>query len=176
MVSHCFWMVFSDNARRWNHWASRTRVRMPTMRGEWRLGGRESPSEQGTQLINPRRRFSRMSMWRRDAAKCCAVTRDQHVVRRLGETSHLSLAREKKVFAPSDIKTPHVRPSLRWTCSPARVTIGTSGPKHPARYWQASHSRSFDHRFSVLAPLIAIASAFRCPTRTTRRLPRVTPV
>ena len=40
----------------------------------------------------------------------------------------------------------------------------------------ASHSRSFDHRRFDRPPLIAIARAFRCPTRTTRRLPRVTPV
>jgi hypothetical protein len=40
----------------------------------------------------------------------------------------------------------------------------------------ASHSLSFDHRLRARAPLTAIASAFRCPTRTTRRLPRVTPV
>ena len=39
-----------------------------------------------------------------------------------------------------------------------------------------NHSRSFDHRHRVRAPLTAIASAFRCPTSTTRRLPRVTPV
>ena len=39
-----------------------------------------------------------------------------------------------------------------------------------------SHSRSFDHRRLVCAPFTAIASAFRCPTRTTKRLPRVTPV
>ena len=39
-----------------------------------------------------------------------------------------------------------------------------------------SHSPSFDQRFRALAPLIAIASAFRCPTSTTSRLPRVTPV
>jgi 5,10-methylenetetrahydromethanopterin reductase len=32
------------------------------------------------------------------------------------------------------------------------------------------------HRLRVRAPLTAIASAFRCPTRTTSRLPRVTPV
>ena len=41
---------------------------------------------------------------------------------------------------------------------------------------RASHCRSFDHRCRVRAPLTAIASAFRCPTSTTRRLPRVTPV
>src|ERR1700751_4520932 len=32
----------------------------------------------------------------------------------------------------------------------------------------ASHSLSFDHRLRVRAPLTAIASAFRCPTSTTR--------
>ena len=40
----------------------------------------------------------------------------------------------------------------------------------------ASHCLSFDHRLRFRAPLTAIASAFRCPTSTTRRLPRVTPV
>ena len=40
----------------------------------------------------------------------------------------------------------------------------------------ASQPRSLDHRLRVRAPLTAIASAFRCPTRITRRLPRVTPV
>ena len=40
----------------------------------------------------------------------------------------------------------------------------------------ASHSRSFDHRRRARAPLTAIANAFRCPTSTTSRLPRVTPV
>ena len=39
-----------------------------------------------------------------------------------------------------------------------------------------NHSRSFDHRRLARLPLTAMASAFRCPTRTTRRLPRVTPV
>jgi hypothetical protein len=39
-----------------------------------------------------------------------------------------------------------------------------------------SHSRSFDHRLRARAPLTAIANAFRCPTSTTKRLPRVTPV
>ena len=39
-----------------------------------------------------------------------------------------------------------------------------------------SHSRSFDHRLRARAPFTAMASAFRCPTRTTRRFPRVTPV
>jgi hypothetical protein len=38
---------------------------------------------------------------------------------------------------------------------------------------QISDSRSFDHRRRARLPLTAIASAFRCPTRTTRRLPRV---
>ena len=42
--------------------------------------------------------------------------------------------------------------------------------------WRASHSLSFDHHLRFRAPLTAIASAFRCPTSTTRRLPRVTPV
>jgi hypothetical protein len=40
----------------------------------------------------------------------------------------------------------------------------------------ASHSLSFDQRLSFCVPLTAIASAFRCPTSTTRRFPRVTPV
>ena len=35
---------------------------------------------------------------------------------------------------------------------------------------------NFDQRLRVRAPLTAIASALRCPTSTTRRLPRVTPV
>jgi hypothetical protein len=39
---------------------------------------------------------------------------------------------------------------------------------------QISHSRSFDHRLRARAPLTAIARAFRRPTRTTDRLPRVT--
>ena len=39
-----------------------------------------------------------------------------------------------------------------------------------------SHSRSFDHRGLARPPLTAITSASRCPTKTTRRLPRVTPV
>jgi hypothetical protein len=40
----------------------------------------------------------------------------------------------------------------------------------------ASHSCNFDQRCRVRAPLTAIASAWRWPTSTTRRLPRVTPV
>jgi hypothetical protein len=39
-----------------------------------------------------------------------------------------------------------------------------------------SQSRTFDHRLRALAPLTAIARAFLCPTSTTRRFPRVTPV
>jgi hypothetical protein len=39
-----------------------------------------------------------------------------------------------------------------------------------------SHSRSFDHRRRTRLPLTAIASALRCPTSTTKRFPRVTPV
>jgi len=39
-----------------------------------------------------------------------------------------------------------------------------------------SHSPSFDQRLRVRAPLTAIARALRCPRRTTKRLPRVTPV
>jgi hypothetical protein len=39
----------------------------------------------------------------------------------------------------------------------------------------ASHSRSFDHRRRARPPLTAIPSAFRCPTSTSNRLPRVTP-
>ena len=50
----------------------------------------------------------------------------------------------------------------------ARLVPGLSPP--------ISHSRSFDHRRLARLPLTAIASAFRCPTSTTRRLPRVTPV
>ena len=38
------------------------------------------------------------------------------------------------------------------------------------------HSRSFDQRLRPDAALTAIAIALRWPTRTTRRLPRVTPV
>ena len=49
----------------------------------------------------------------------------------------------------------------------------STGRTAPGISLPISHSRSFDHRFRVLAPLTAIASAFRCPTR---RLPRVTPI
>jgi SMP-30/Gluconolactonase/LRE-like region len=67
---------------------------------------------------------------------------------------------------------------LRWcTARPALSDLATMmfEPKPPL-YWHASHSRSFDHRLRVCAPLTAIASAFRCPTSTTKRFPRVTPV
>jgi hypothetical protein len=51
---------------------------------------------------------------------------------------------------------------------------GASGPRaRPSP--PISHSRSFDHRLLAGLPLTAIASAFRCPTSTTRRLPRITP-
>ena len=40
----------------------------------------------------------------------------------------------------------------------------------------ASHSLSFDHRRRPDTLRAAIATAFFCPTNTTRRLPRVTPV
>jgi hypothetical protein len=43
-----------------------------------------------------------------------------------------------------------------------------------ARDCIANHSPSFDHLCLVWAPLTAIASALRCPTSTTSRLPRVT--
>jgi len=40
----------------------------------------------------------------------------------------------------------------------------------------ASHSRSFDRRGLARPPLTAVARAFRCPTSTTSRSSRVTPV
>jgi hypothetical protein len=50
----------------------------------------------------------------------------------------------------------------------ARFVLGVSQP--------ISHSRSFDQRRRVREPLTAIADALRCPTRTIKRLPRVTAV
>jgi hypothetical protein len=49
-------------------------------------------------------------------------------------------------------------------------------PEVPTPKLGVSHSRSFDQRRCEPAFLTAMASALRCPTRTTRRLPRVTPV
>jgi len=75
--------------------------------------------------------------------------------------------------ARRDGRTPSllVIPSIR-----GFALLGTLLPRPPA--WPlpiASHSLSFDHRRFAPPPLTAIASALRCPTRTKRRLPRVTP-
>jgi hypothetical protein len=56
----------------------------------------------------------------------------------------------------------------------ARSMPKTGMPR--CHHWHETHSRSLDHRRRARPPLIAIASAFRCPTSTTRRLPRVMPV
>ena len=53
------------------------------------------------------------------------------------------------------------------------------GPSPGRRFWPArfrNHSSSLDHRLRPAALRTAMAMAFFCPTSTTRRLPRVTPV
>lgn len=73
---------------------------------------------------------------------------------------------------------------LLWVETGRRVTAWTDKPEcaRPVGllleviYPGTSHSRSLDHRRRPLPFRTAMASARRCPTSTTSRLPLVTPV
>jgi hypothetical protein len=64
-----------------------------------------------------------------------------------------------------------------WACIAIDINVSQLSTRFvPGVSLPVSHSFSFDHRRRARAPFTAIASAFRCPTSTTSRFPRVTPV
>ena len=106
-------------------------------------------------------------------SRVCAFTHQNHnarsrcraagsVASRWRQPKHLAEGAPPRGRSPPAPGTHHHRRRLQSNSSPL--------PHH------ISHSRSFDHRLRARAPFTAMASAFRCPTRTTRRFPRVTPV
>jgi hypothetical protein len=88
---------------------------------------------------------------------------------------HVRLGEANRSIRMADIGAKRLQ--LRSVCRVLRTTILLNLMQQAGTSAQVtSHSRSLDQRRRPLPFLTAIASAFRCPTSTTSRLPRVTPV